>query len=83
MFAGGVNFKKHGSIEHAKFNITRYYELADEILEYSKKYVTSEAVASYLLKSLGAENARHILLVARGPYDYLEATVAMPGISSN
>jgi hypothetical protein len=72
---GGVNFNRHGNIDARHFNLTEYYALADELLAYGRKYLTTRAVAAYVLKTLGAENAKRVILFSRGPYDYLEITL--------
>ena len=71
---GGVNFKKHGHIDATHFNVTAYYELADEILAFGRKHLTAGAVVAYMLKMLGIEEPKHVLVVTRMTFDYIEAT---------
>jgi hypothetical protein len=70
-----VNFKRRGYINWNKFNTTLYFDYADKLLEYGKKYLTGAAIASYLLKTLEIEEPKHVLLFGRGPFDYLEVTL--------
>lgn len=54
----GVSYLK---IDHAKFNRAKYDELLKKILEHTKKYLSSRAMAEYLLKSVGYTGRGSIL----------------------
>lgn len=73
---GRVNFVKHGTIDWASFNATEYFEIADELLDYAKRSLTTQALASYVLSAMNVqERARRVLIVGRGHYDYLELSL--------
>ena len=80
--SSGVNFRRRGTIVDAAFNATRYFEYADRLLQYGKRYLTTAALAAYVLRSLGVEEPRRVLLFARsdGGFDYLETTI-LSGLS--
>ncbi len=62
----GDNFhiKKRGTIDAKKFNRTLYFQVADELLAYTRKYLTCGAVVAGMLKRMGKENAKHVLVSA-------------------
>lgn len=79
---GGVNFRVHGDIRRTgdpldpMFNVTYYFELTQKILDWGRKYMTCEAVVSYVLKALKAEDAKTMIIFSRGTNDYTELTLS-------
>jgi len=52
------NILRPGIIDHRIFNRTAYFELADELLAYTKRHLTTKAMAAHFLRVMGAQNAR-------------------------
>jgi hypothetical protein len=85
------NFIRNGEIERSSssndasldsssrlipiFNMTRYFELADAIFAFAKKYMTTRSLVAYLLKSMEAEHARNVVFFSRNRNDYTENSV--------
>ena len=53
---------KPGRILHDRFDRAAYFRLADELLEYTKKHLTTKAIATHFLRSMGAENATTVFI---------------------
>ena len=72
---GAFWFKESYSIDHSVFNKTRYYELAAKIHNHAKRYLTSEAMASYVLKALhasgGLERPKRVLYIHHCYHDFM------------
>lgn len=54
-----------------KFDYEWYWKSARQFLKYTQKYLTTEAMAAYVLKSMGVENAKHVLILTRSAWDNL------------
>lgn len=52
------------SIDHKKFNKKRYYEILHELLEYTKKHLTTKGMASYLLETVNYSGTGKILFLS-------------------
>lgn len=77
-----VNFKKPGVVlgfNTTKFDMERYFEIADKILEHVKQHMTTDALVAYMLRVMGHEEPKHVLLVGRyledRGYDYLPLSI--------
>jgi len=55
---------KPGVIDHTKFNKTEYFLLADQLLTYTRQYLTTRALAAYFLDVMGRPDARVVLMTA-------------------
>lgn len=65
----GVSYMK---IDHSRFDRKRYYEILNELLEYTRKNLTTRAMASYLLKTVNYTGSGKILYLSNDPYpDYM------------
>lgn len=61
--AGGIfHVRKRPKIRTARFNQTRYFEIADYLLDWTKKYLTCGAIVASMLKRMGKENATRVLI---------------------
>jgi hypothetical protein len=61
-----------GQIDHRFFNKTRYNQLLSKMLEHTRKYLTTKAMASYILQTVDYKGGGSILYLSNdiGP-DYL------------
>ncbi len=57
----GVSYMK---IDHSKFNKDKYFELLNKILEHTKKYLTCDKMAEYVLKTVNYSGKGKILLLS-------------------
>jgi hypothetical protein len=69
-----INYQTRGTIDHAKFDLAKYYDLADRMLNYTRHHSTAEALIANLLRVIGATPPRRVLYVSREGYDYTELT---------
>ena len=67
-----MNYVTWGQIDWSTFNESYYFEVADELLSYTKKYLTTRSTAAYLLHKIGYEDPKHVFVVGRDHMDYLE-----------
>lgn len=51
------------TINHEIFNRTRYFEILNEVLEYTRKHLTAKAMARYMLESAGVADAKSALFI--------------------
>jgi hypothetical protein len=59
-------------IDHSKFNYKRYYEILDELLEYTRNHLTIKSMANYLLRTVDYSGIGKILYLSQDPGpDYL------------
>lgn len=58
-----IDFKKPGTIAHDRFDHDGYFRLADRIHNYSKHHLTCEAFVAAVLRTIGIEEPRSVLLV--------------------
>lgn len=70
-----VNFRGPARINWAKFDVDRYYDLADRFLNFTQHHLTGAAGVAYILRTIGVENPRSILYVDPGQYDYVGTMV--------
>lgn len=62
----------YNHIDHTRFNKKRYYEILQELLEYTKQHLTTRAMAQYMLDQLGYSGNGKILFLSHDPSpDYL------------
>jgi len=61
MHLEGVSHKK---IDHTKFNLAKYYEILNKLLAHTRKYLTSERMAEYLLQTLNYSGKGKILFLS-------------------
>ena len=52
-------------IDHSKFNKKRYYEILDELLQYTRDHLTTRQMAAYLLKTLDYSGQGKILVLSQ------------------
>lgn len=60
----GVSSEIGGKINHDTFSRSAYYEVACQLLEYTRNYLTTKAVARYVLQTMGKPNARNVLILS-------------------
>lgn len=53
------------SIDHTKFNKEKYYELLHKLLEHTRKYLTTRAMAQYVLNSIRYAGTGNILFLSK------------------
>ncbi len=63
----------NGRIDHKRFNYKRYYEILNELLEYTRTYLTTRSMAQYLLDSVHYTGNGSILFLSNDPKpDYIK-----------
>lgn len=68
----GVSYLK---IDHSKFNKVRYYEILAEMLEHTRRYLTTRSMALYLLEVINYQGSGKILFLSQNASpDYLRET---------
>lgn len=73
MHLKGVSY---GRIDHTVFDYKRYYEILDELLEYTRTYLCAANIAQYMLDSVGYQGNGNILFFANDAApDYLKSCV--------
>ena len=86
-----VHFLRPGIVAFSRFNATAYFEIADALLEYTRRYLSAASAARYVLErmhgsSLDLANSqvfetvrrarsKPVLLIARVEFDYLHQTL--------
>lgn len=69
MHLPGVSYLK---IDHEIFDKKRYFEILNKLLEHTRKYLTTEAMASYVLKTINYTGNGDILFLSNDPApDYM------------
>ena len=59
-------------IDHAAFDYDAYYSIACRTLEYTRRYLSTKAIARYVLEAMGKPHARRVLLLsAKMRSDYM------------
>jgi len=51
-------------IDHAMFNDAAYYSAACRTLEYTRRYLSTKAIARYVLETMGKPHAQRVLLLS-------------------
>lgn len=65
-----------GGIDHEAFDSIAYYSTACRALAYTRKYLTTKAVARYVLETMGKKNATKVLiLTGKHREDYMRDLV--------
>ncbi len=60
------------SIDHKRFNVQKYYEILNKLLEYTREKLTTRSMAQYLLDSMNYKGTGKILYLSDDPSpDYL------------
>jgi hypothetical protein len=72
---GHLNFKKPGAIDLPNFPAEKYFEIADRILNHTRHHMTTAATVAYVLRTIGYEEPKHVIMIGRWTYDYLHQTV--------
>eukprot|EP00744_Colponema_vietnamica_P003315 GILI01005102.1.p1 GENE.GILI01005102.1~~GILI01005102.1.p1 ORF type:complete len:829 (+),score=83.14 GILI01005102.1:57-2489(+) len=70
-----VSPKIHWHFDHSQFDVTNYWRVARKLFRFTRKYLTSEALASYVLTTMGAADAKRVLVVSRNDYDNLHMSL--------
>ena len=70
-----VNFRGPGKINWNTFDVDRYYNLADRVLNFTHHHLSGAAGVSYILNTIGVENPKNILYIDLGQYDYVGCMV--------
>jgi hypothetical protein len=70
-----MNYNRPGAIKHADFNETKYYEMADKLLQYTRENLSTKSIAAYIMHKVGVEDPKHVFVLGRDHMDYLELTV--------
>lgn len=66
----------YGKINHAVFNKKRYYEILAELLEYTRKHLSTRGMAQYLLDTIGYSGKGKILFLSwDADGDYLKTAI--------
>eukprot|EP01064_Diplonema_japonicum_P011253 TRINITY_DN1851_c2_g1_i1.p1 TRINITY_DN1851_c2_g1~~TRINITY_DN1851_c2_g1_i1.p1 ORF type:complete len:708 (+),score=88.88 TRINITY_DN1851_c2_g1_i1:57-2126(+) len=72
---GSFNKKNSFIIDESRFNKTDYFRLASKIQAHARKYLTSEAMASYILEALtasgGPTNPQKVLFISHCYPDFM------------
>ncbi|MCE5293698.1 MAG: hypothetical protein LLF94_03680 [Chlamydiales bacterium] len=69
MHVKGVRFM---GIDHAQFDKVKYYEILNKLLEHTRKHLTTEAMAGYLLRKIQYSGQGNILFLSSDTYtDYM------------
>lgn len=59
-------------IDHSRFDKSKYYELLTKLLEHTRRHLTTEAMAKYLLKTINYKGKGNILFLSqKTKSDYL------------
>lgn len=53
------------------FDYNWYWKSARQLLKYTQKYLTTESMAAYVLKTMNVEHAKHVLILTRNAWDNL------------
>jgi hypothetical protein len=62
----------YGKIDHKKFNYKQYYEILEQLLEHTRKYLTTRNIAQYMLDTINYTGNGHILFLPVQEYpDYM------------
>jgi hypothetical protein len=66
----------YGKIDHTIFDTKRYYEILAELLEYTRKHLTTRAMAQYLLDTIAySGNGKILFLGLDAEGDYLKTAL--------
>jgi hypothetical protein len=60
------------SVDIEKINFTEYYDVANQILEHSRRHLTTRAMAEYVLKAVKHPSPRKALMATSCVDDYLQ-----------
>ena len=60
------------SVDIEKINFTEYYDVANQILEHSRRHLTTRAMAEYVLKAVKHRSPRKALMASSCVDDYLQ-----------
>lgn len=66
-----MNFKTVGTIDWSVFDEQQYFDLAEELRDYTEKYLTTQSLATYMLETIGYLEPKNILIVSGHLYRYL------------
>lgn len=73
MHLDGVSYP---TIDHSKFNLAKYYDILNRLIEHTRKTLTTRKMAEYLLKTAGYEGIGKILyLTQETDPDYLRCVM--------
>jgi hypothetical protein len=75
-----LNYVKVGKIDWNVFNTSKYFDLADRVLDHTQKYLSTRSMMAYVLNAVGYEEPKHVLFFIRPQHDYL-AIMAEQGLS--
>lgn len=79
LYTDVINFKRPGTINHSTFDEKKYFDIADRLLEESRRHATCGSVVKSLLERVGFKDAgslpRSILLVGFPYTDYITYTL--------
>ncbi len=65
-----------GRINRARFNTAKYYEILNKLLEHTRKYLTTRAMAQYVLNTVNYSGNGKILYLSKEAYpDYLRGCI--------
>jgi hypothetical protein len=59
-----VHGVKKAHIDHAVFDYDAYYSVACQALEYTRKFLTTKAIARYVLETMGKPHAQRVLILS-------------------
>lgn len=76
MMLPGVPSAIGEQINHEVFPREEYYTIACKALEYTRRYLTTKAIAQYVLDTMGQPQARKVLLLSsKDVVDYMRETI--------
>lgn len=65
-----------GKINHKKFDEEKYYEILNKLIDHTRNYLTTRAMAHYLLKTMGYSGSGKVLfLCENSTEDYMKITI--------
>lgn len=70
-----VNFKGPAHIDWAAFDVDKYFDLADRLLNFTRHHLTASAGVAYLLEAVGLPEPKSVLFIDMEAYDYVGSMV--------
>ena len=71
-FSGPHDDPASFNVDRSKVDFDKYYDLATQILEHSRKHLTTRAMAQYVLNTVGNPSPRRALIATSCVDDYLQ-----------
>lgn len=72
MHLDGVSYLQ---IDHSKFDLVKYYDILNRLIQYTREHLTTEKIAEYVLNKIGYTGTGKILYLTQDPSpDYLRCS---------